>query len=666
MADIALTAAPVTWAIANQIQGGTARGANGYVEFEAEAFAAFQGGLTWLPSPQRAEVIDGDMTPIDLPINDPDVWNWRVTPRVGVIWPAFHINVEEGGTDLSSAAIVPGKGPVRVLQGPRGGSVVGAEDQGDGYVRFILDDGTLTNPVPVTRGPEGPANQLTVGIVSHGEEASATITGAAPSQRLNLVLPQGKEGKPGPIGSAEGLKEATPSKSGLMSASDKGRLDQTPTRSEVAEVTTDTLARTYSIEDNFATIVPQYVTRLEVRTNDVVQAFVRDRKGFYYASQVHVDNSVPGGHFEMSRLDAMGRVMDRSILLEAGHGGPFGYEETDDGIYFWIWWSGDAGSTGMLRRWKYTPGVTVNRSHPTVEKVPDLISNTPGLQWINLSVNPPLDLVAFMTRVADGGSYDKIELRKFSEYKAGIDNVIATLPPIKVSENGAFQGITATNEYCYVLRGMGTPGVQEAQIQQYRWSDGKLMHVHKVWPYAYGGTDPAGRKAEPEGLFPWWDNAGRMSLMYGFATNKAGRSIMSVYSFAPVDFQGDTGTSQSLQRLYSPLNWVDIELTPGFRSRSDEHKMQTAKDATGLIHIRGTMSHIGFTGTRPTQFGALPIGYWPAMETPWIGYAAGSAASPFGGTIGMRGELILQPDSTNPRNPASHFSVIVQPFQASS
>src|SRR5699024_7330112 len=219
MPDIRLRSAPVTWPIANQHQGAIARGANGYVEFEADAVAVFQGGLTWLPSPQRAEVEDGVMEPIDLPINDPDVWNWKVTPRVGVNWPPFHINVEGGRTHLSSAAIVPGKGPVKVLQGPQGGSVVGAEDQGDGTIRFVLDDGTRTDPMPITRGPAGPPNKISIGTVTKGESPYASLIGAAPEQTLNLVLPKGDPGNP------EDLVDATTEHRGLMSAADKVRME---------------------------------------------------------------------------------------------------------------------------------------------------------------------------------------------------------------------------------------------------------------------------------------------------------------------------------------------------------------------------------------------------------------------------------------------------------
>lgn len=47
------------------------------------------------------------------------------------------------------------------------------------------------------RGPVGPANTLSIGTVTKGTEAAATITGAAPNQTLNLVLPKGDKGKNG-------------------------------------------------------------------------------------------------------------------------------------------------------------------------------------------------------------------------------------------------------------------------------------------------------------------------------------------------------------------------------------------------------------------------------------------------------------------------------------
>lgn len=50
-------------------------------------------------------------------------------------------------------------------------------------------------------GPAGPANVLTIGTVSQGA-AAATITGTAPNQILNLVVPRGEQGEQGIQGNA--------------------------------------------------------------------------------------------------------------------------------------------------------------------------------------------------------------------------------------------------------------------------------------------------------------------------------------------------------------------------------------------------------------------------------------------------------------------------------
>lgn len=46
-------------------------------------------------------------------------------------------------------------------------------------------------------GATGPANTLSIGTVTSGETASATITGQAPNQTLNLTLPKGEKGESG-------------------------------------------------------------------------------------------------------------------------------------------------------------------------------------------------------------------------------------------------------------------------------------------------------------------------------------------------------------------------------------------------------------------------------------------------------------------------------------
>jgi hypothetical protein len=58
------------------------------------------------------------------------------------------------------------------------------------------------------KGDAGPPNTLSIGTVTGGTNASASITGVAPNQTLNLVLPKGEKGETGEKGD-KGLKGDT-------------------------------------------------------------------------------------------------------------------------------------------------------------------------------------------------------------------------------------------------------------------------------------------------------------------------------------------------------------------------------------------------------------------------------------------------------------------------
>lgn len=195
--------ATATWSIA--WKGKALTGARGEVVFTASSVAVPYSTATILPEPRIGYVRDGVMDPVTLEVNDPSVWNWRVTPNVGIPWEPFSIDVPAGGVNLATAAVTPGMGPVRAVQGIQGVSVVDAVDQGDGTVRYVLSDGSMTAPVVLPPGPMGPPTTLTVGTVSKGTEPSITLTGKAPRQVLSMVLPKGDKGDastvPGPANS---------------------------------------------------------------------------------------------------------------------------------------------------------------------------------------------------------------------------------------------------------------------------------------------------------------------------------------------------------------------------------------------------------------------------------------------------------------------------------
>ena len=84
---------------------------------------------------------------------------------------------------------------VTVTTLPAGSSATATYDKSTGTLALGIPQGA-TGP----RGPAGPANTLTIGTVTSGKVASATITGEAPNQVLNLVLEKGEQGETGERG----------------------------------------------------------------------------------------------------------------------------------------------------------------------------------------------------------------------------------------------------------------------------------------------------------------------------------------------------------------------------------------------------------------------------------------------------------------------------------
>ncbi len=65
------------------------------------------------------------------------------------------------------------------------------------YNNSTTETFTITNG---EKGEKGDTNALTIGSVTSGDTASATITGTSPNQVLNLVLPKGDKGDKGDVG----------------------------------------------------------------------------------------------------------------------------------------------------------------------------------------------------------------------------------------------------------------------------------------------------------------------------------------------------------------------------------------------------------------------------------------------------------------------------------
>lgn len=87
---------------------------------------------------------------------------------------------------------------VTVTTLPAGSSATATYDKSTGTLALGIPQGD--KGATGLQGPAGPANALTIGSVTSGKVASATITGEAPNQVLNLVLEKGDKGETGDKG----------------------------------------------------------------------------------------------------------------------------------------------------------------------------------------------------------------------------------------------------------------------------------------------------------------------------------------------------------------------------------------------------------------------------------------------------------------------------------
>ena len=109
-----------------------------------------------------------------------------------------------GATGANGTSATVAVGTTTTLSPGSSATVTNSGDTTNAIFNFGIPQGTQgiqgIQGIQGEQGPAGPANTLTIGTVSGGSTASATITGTSPNQTLNLVLPKGDTGSQGPAG----------------------------------------------------------------------------------------------------------------------------------------------------------------------------------------------------------------------------------------------------------------------------------------------------------------------------------------------------------------------------------------------------------------------------------------------------------------------------------
>ena len=199
--------------------------ANGTVTFTATTEAARIDGA-WLGIESvTAQIFEGriviseeDVRPVrllatDAPIGVAD-WAWKATFQVeGFKLDPLTFKAPRDTTVNLTADLIPIKSqPYQIIEGA---SIVDAEVDDAGRMRFEMSDGTFTQWVDIPNGEQGiqgergekgdpgkdgTAATLAMGTVTAGTTADAWMTGTPLTRELHLTLPRGQKGDRGGVG----------------------------------------------------------------------------------------------------------------------------------------------------------------------------------------------------------------------------------------------------------------------------------------------------------------------------------------------------------------------------------------------------------------------------------------------------------------------------------
>lgn len=196
-------------------------------------------------------------------------------------------------------------------------------------------------------GQNGPANVLTIGSVTEGEKASASITGDSPNQILNLVLPKGPKGEDGTsisiLGSYESLEElqeAHPTGNvgdGYLVQGDlyiwsetqnnwsnvgniqgpKGDKGETGTTPKL-QVVENNLQVSYNDGSSWETIQSDLVPEATIATSSKIGGITANSKSDEYTEEVKIDSSTgklytkPSSKIEQATSTSIGGIKAES------------------------------------------------------------------------------------------------------------------------------------------------------------------------------------------------------------------------------------------------------------------------------------------------------------------------------------------------------------------
>lgn len=278
---------------------------------------------------------------------------------------------------------------------------------------------------------------------------------------------------------------------------------------------------------DYTKTAPTFYTTLELAGPQVLQSFFIDYEtGDIYAAQSYSNPSGKAESFRITRTDKYGNMLDNMILTYGGHGTTFGMEHIAAGIRIWTnYCETDAsGATTGYRvcRLPYRPNETVTIDDPNLVKY-----DTFGLGYVVPTTDEQNDYVAYRY---DEGGVQKVQRRKLSEVKAGINKVygIVNIP----AELDYMQGLAMDGDDLYWRTGDTNDANTIDYIVRFSFVDGQ----EKQRIRCRFGADIDGvieeNFREPEGIHVYKDPiSGKKSIVAGVVTGGLGRRIYKLYAY---------------------------------------------------------------------------------------------------------------------------------------
>lgn len=118
---------------------------------------------------------------------------------------------------------------------------------------------------------------------------------------------------------------------------------------------------------------------------------------------------------------------------------------------------------------------------------------------------------------------------------------------------------------------------------------------------------------------------------------------------APIDRPLDSG-------------WVDCTVLSPFNHRAIDYRPQVRRTRDNLVFFRGQMSNTNIPEGGSHAIIQVPVGFWPAFETRWMGFVTAKASTPFGGWVRVDdGKIYIQ--TADNGAPTNHFTINIPPWE---